>query len=61
MVRIRSNLKKKLRRRFIILILLVNVLFISYFLLRNTSNISNQTIVKEINIGADNEKRAVTE
>ncbi|NUX01757.1 hypothetical protein GO685_04690 [Wolbachia endosymbiont of Madathamugadia hiepei] len=61
MVRIRSNLKKKLRQRFIILILLVNVLFISYFLLRNTSNISNQTIVKEINIGADNEKRAVTE
>lgn len=61
MVRVRSNLKKKLRRRFIILILLVNVLFISYFLLRNTSNISNQTIVKEINIGADNEKRAVTE
>jgi|GEM_PF-3781491 len=43
------------------LILLVNVLFISYFLLRNTNNISNQTIVKEINIGADNEKRAVTE
>jgi lipopolysaccharide export system protein LptC len=61
MVRVRSNLKKKLRRRFIILILLVNVLFISYFLLRNTSDISNQTIVKEINIGADNEKRAVTE
>jgi hypothetical protein len=61
MVRIRANLKKKLRRRFIILILLANVLFISYFLLRNTSNISNQTIVKEINIGADNEKRAVTE
>jgi hypothetical protein len=61
MVRVRSNLKKKLRRRFIVLILLVNVLFISYFLLRNTSNISNQTIVKEINIGADNEKRAVTE
>ncbi|WCR59305.1 MAG: hypothetical protein PG978_000741 [Wolbachia endosymbiont of Ctenocephalides felis wCfeF] len=61
MIRVRSNLKKKLRRRFIILILLVNVLFISYFLLRNTSDISNQTIVKEINIGADNEKRAVTE
>ncbi len=61
MVRIRSNLKKKLGRRFIILILLVNVLFISYFLLRNTSSISNQTIVKEINIGADNEKRTVTE
>lgn len=61
MVRVRSNLKKKLRRRFIMLILLVNVLFISYFLLRNTNNISNQTIVKEINIGADNEKRAVTE
>jgi hypothetical protein len=61
MVRVRSNLKKKLRRKFIILILLVNVLFISYFLLRNTSDISNQTIVKEINIGADNEKRAVTE
>ncbi len=61
MVRIRSNLKKKLGRRFIILILLVNVLFISYFLLRNTSSLSNQTIVKEINIGADNEKRTVTE
>ncbi len=61
MVKVRSNLKKKLRRRFIILTLLVNVLFVSYFLLRSTNNISNQTIVKEINIGAENEKRAVTE
>lgn len=56
----RSELKKKLRRRFILLILLMNALFISYFFIRNRSNISNQTIVKEINIGVDNEKQAVT-
>ncbi|QIT36240.1 hypothetical protein WBP_0873 [Wolbachia endosymbiont of Brugia pahangi] len=38
------------------LILLANTLFISYFLIRNAGNISNQIIVKEINIGADNER-----
>jgi len=52
MVKIRSNLKK----RFVVLTLLINALFISYFLIKNTKNIFNQIIVKEINIGADNEK-----
>ncbi|WP_175818423.1 hypothetical protein [Wolbachia endosymbiont of Dirofilaria (Dirofilaria) immitis] len=51
MVKVRSNLKKKLRRRLIVLIILVNALFISYFLIKNMSNVSNQTVVKEINIG----------
>ncbi len=52
MVKVRSSLKKKLRRKFIVLIILVNALFISYFLIKNMSNISNQTVVKEINIEA---------
>jgi hypothetical protein len=39
-----------------VLILLINALFVSYFLIRNISDTSNQIIVKEINIGADNEK-----
>ncbi len=54
MVKVRSSLKKKLRRKFIVLIILVNALFISYFLIKNMSNISNQTVVKEINIEANN-------
>ncbi|WCR58563.1 MAG: hypothetical protein PG980_001035 [Wolbachia endosymbiont of Ctenocephalides felis wCfeJ] len=57
MVKVRSNLKKKLRRKFIVLIIiLVSILFISYFFIRSTSNIPNQTVVKEINIGVNNEK-----
>ncbi len=56
MVKARLNLKKRLRRKFVILILLINALFVSYFLIRNTNNISSQMIVKEIDIGADNEK-----
>ncbi len=53
MVKVRSSQKKKLRRKFIVLIILVNALFISYFLIKNMSNISNQTVIKEINIGAN--------
>ncbi len=56
MVNIRSNLKKRLKQRFVVLTLLVNVLFISYFLIKSTKNTFNQIIVKEINIGDDNEK-----
>lgn len=52
MVKIRSNLKQ----RFVVLTLLINTLFISYFLIKNTKNTFNQIIVKEINIEADNEK-----
>ncbi len=56
MVKIISNLKKRLKQRFVVLTLLINTLFISYFLIKNTKNTFNQIIVKEINIGADNEK-----
>lgn len=56
MVKIRSNLKQRLKQRFVVLTLLINTLFISYFLIKNTKNTFNQIIVKEINIGADNEK-----
>lgn len=56
MVRIRSNLKKKLTRRLIVLTLMLSALFTSFFLVRNTDNISHQIKVKEINIGASNDK-----
>ncbi|NSM56638.1 hypothetical protein HET73_04135 [Wolbachia endosymbiont of Atemnus politus] len=53
---IRSNLKKKLRRKFVVLVLLIGALFISYFLIKNTSKVFNQTVVKEINIGVSDEE-----
>ncbi len=56
MVMIRTNLKKRLKRRFLVLILLLNALLVSYFLIRNTDHTSNHIKIKEINIGADNEK-----
>ncbi len=56
MVRIRTNLKKGLKRKFLALILLLSALFVSYFLVRNTDDTSNRIKVKEINIGVDNEK-----
>ncbi|OCA06787.1 hypothetical protein wTpre_1134 [Wolbachia endosymbiont of Trichogramma pretiosum] len=56
MVKIRSNLKKRLKQRFVVLALLINALLISYFLIKKTKNTFNQIVVKEINIGADNER-----
>ncbi len=56
MIRVRLNLKKRLKQRFMMFTLLVNALFVSYFLIRHIGNTSNQIIAKEINIGADNEK-----
>ena len=56
MIRIRSNFKKRLKQKFIVFILLLSTFFVSYFLIKNTQNISNEIKVKEINIGADNEK-----
>lgn len=56
MAKIRSSLKKWLKQKFVMLTLLISALFVSYFLIRNTGNTFNQMIVKEINIGADNEK-----
>ncbi|RDD35279.1 hypothetical protein Wcon_00533 [Wolbachia endosymbiont of Cylisticus convexus] len=56
MIKTRSNLKKRLKQKFVMLTLLINALFVSYFLIKNTGNTFNQIIVKEINIGADNEK-----
>lgn len=59
MMKVRLNLKKRLKQRFVIFTLLINALFVSYFLIRNTGNTSNQIIAKEINIGAGNEKQTV--
>ncbi|MDX5462258.1 MAG: hypothetical protein O7157_01650 [Wolbachia endosymbiont of Tetragnatha montana] len=56
MIRVRSNLKKRLKQKLVMFTLLINALFISYFLIRNIGNTFNQIIAKEINIGADNEK-----
>jgi len=56
MIKVRLNLKKRLKQKFVMFTLLINALFISYFLIRNTGNTSNQIIAKEINIGAGNEK-----
>lgn len=57
MVKIRSNFKKKLKRRLIVFTILLSTLFTSFFLVRNTDNISHQIKVKEINIGANNDKK----
>ncbi|MDG7056299.1 MAG: hypothetical protein LKM44_02300 [Wolbachia endosymbiont of Meromenopon meropis] len=54
----RLNLKKKIKRKFVNNILLVIILFVLFFLLKNTSDISDQVVVKEINIAADNEKES---
>ncbi len=56
MIRERLNLRKRLKQKFVMFTLLINALFISYFLIRNIGNTFNQIIAKEINIGADNEK-----
>jgi hypothetical protein len=56
MIKVRLNLKKRLKQKFMMFTLLINALFVSYFLIRNTGKTSNQIIAKEINIGAGNEK-----
>ncbi|MDE5058195.1 hypothetical protein OZD61_05475 [Wolbachia endosymbiont of Drosophila bocki] len=56
MIRVRLNLRKRLKQKFVMFTLLINALFVSYFLIRNTGNTSSQIIAKEINIGTDNEK-----
>lgn len=56
MMKARSNLKKRLKKKFIVFIMLFIALFSLYFAIKNTDNIANQIRVKEINIGADNDK-----
>ncbi|QKX01763.1 hypothetical protein GOY13_02360 [Wolbachia endosymbiont of Cruorifilaria tuberocauda] len=53
----RSNLKKKLRRKFFLLIIiLVNASFLLFLFIRGASDISGQAVVKEINIRTSDAK-----
>lgn len=56
MMRIRSHVKKRLKKKFIIFTMLFITLLVLYLSVKSADNIANQIIVKEINIGANNEK-----
>lgn len=56
MVRIKLNCKKRLKKKLIILVILLIILFFFVFLVNNVDTITNQIIVKELNIGVDNEE-----
>ena len=56
MMRIKSNLKKKLKQKLVLFFTSLIILLVIYFFIKNTGDTTNQIRVKQINIGDKNEK-----
>ncbi|MBV0899399.1 MAG: hypothetical protein KTV77_01330 [Wolbachia endosymbiont of Fragariocoptes setiger] len=56
MVKIKSNLKKKLKQKLVLLFTSLIILLVLYFFIKNTGDTTSQIRIKLINIGDKNEK-----